>query len=113
MTDYHMKGSKDDVFDEIQATHPAHPGTYLIYAFKDGEPLRENVILWAVHPCGELSPITMHGVWGGSNQTNICVLHPDGRCQSYDRVYASLDEAVADLKQYDKSENGILRGVDR
>jgi|LULG01.1.fsa_nt_gb hypothetical protein len=105
MDDFRMaSAAADDDYTKVFATHPAQPGTYLVFAFKDETTLLENVIMWAVGFDCCLSPITMHGVWGGSHQSNICVLHPDGKCQTADRVYASLDEAVADLKKYDKSE---------
>lgn len=100
---YLMKGAKEGDFTTIHATHPALPGTYVCYAFAGVETSKEPVILWAVLSDGTPEPITINGVWDGANQQNSFVLFPDGRCARYEQSWRNEAEAVAELRQFDRS----------
>jgi hypothetical protein len=99
MTSYKMSGAGeiDPTEGVILATHPAHAGTFIVYASKNTVLERAPVVLWGVDQYGCAVPITMSGPWDGTSNTNGFVLHPTGDCSRYDGNWASLDEAVADL----------------
>lgn len=101
---YLLKGAEASDFETIHATHPAMPNTYVCYAFKDGTIHKDPVVLWAVLSNGVPEPITLDGVWGGTaHQANMFLQFPDGRCGRYDQSWPNEDEAVAALKQFDRS----------
>lgn len=106
MVDYQMIGTAGITGGARQrtivATHPAPVGTYLVYAHHDAPPSRVPVVLWAVMPDGSPEPITMSGVWDGVENANSFVLHPDGSCSSYERVWDNLEEAVEEMKAFDR-----------
>jgi hypothetical protein len=98
---YRMLGfSRDEDFDDylIVATHPAPPGTFLVYANKDGSSTRVPVILWGVQQDASPMPITMSGVWDGVSNRNSFVLHPDGSCSAYERSWDSVEAAINEMR---------------
>jgi len=81
----------------IIATHPAHVGTFIVYASKREVLERDPVILWGVEEHGRAVPITMNGPWDDIADAHSFVLHPTGDCSRYERNWANVDQAVADL----------------
>jgi len=81
----------------IIATHPAQAGTFIVYASKREVLERDPVILWGVEEHGRAVPITMNGPWDDIADAHSFVLHPTGDCSRYERSWATLDQAVADL----------------
>ncbi|MBP2512226.1 hypothetical protein J3A66_000488 [Sphingomonas sp. PvP018] len=81
----------------IIATHPAQPGTFIVYASKGEVVERHPVIFWGVSEDGLAVPMTMNGTWDDIADANSFVLHPTGDCSRYERNWANLDQAVADL----------------
>jgi len=86
----------------IIATHLAHPGTFIVFASKGKVVERHPVILWGVNKDGLAVPMTMNGTWDDIADANSFVLHPTGDCARYDRVWATLDQAVADFLETDQ-----------
>ena len=81
----------------IIATHPAQAGTFIVYASRREVLERDPVILWGVEEHGRAVPITMNGPWDDIADSSSFVLHPTGDCSRYERNWANLDQAVADL----------------
>jgi len=81
----------------IIATHPAQAGTFIVYASEREVLERDPVVLWGVEEHGRAVPITMNGPWDDIADANSFVLHPTGDCSRYERNWANLDQAVADL----------------
>lgn len=90
-------------FESILATHPALPGTYVVYFFTGGDMHKTPVLLWGVHGDCSLIPITFDGPWDGSEQANQCVLMPDGMCVRYEESWPSLEQARVALEGRDSS----------
>jgi hypothetical protein len=86
----------------LVTTHPAAVGTHLVYAHQDGTAHRVPVVLWGVLQDGSPVPITMSGVWDGVQNDNVFILHPDGSCSAFEKAWASLDEAVNEMKSMDE-----------
>jgi hypothetical protein len=103
MADYRLQGFENETYNEFMlvATHPAAPGTFIVYAHKDSSSHRVPVILWGVQQDGSPVPITMSGVWDGVQNDNMFILHPDGYCSAFERSWPTLDEAVEDMKLLD------------
>lgn len=100
MAEYRLLGSDEVSKGElIVSTHPAQPGTCLVYAHADGTHQIVDVVLWGVLADGVAVPITMAGVWDGTSNENKFVLHPSGRCGTYDREWESLGEALSEMKE--------------
>ncbi len=78
----------------IMATHPAQPGTFIIYVHKDGSYQQTPVVLWGVDQHAIAVPITLSGVWEGVANSNMCVLHPTGQCSRYEDHWPTLGEAI-------------------
>lgn len=99
MTNYKISGAGDIDPTEgvIIATHPAQPGTFIIYASKQSVLERTPVLLWGVDQYGCAVPITMSGPWDEASNTNSFVLHPTGDCSRYDRNWPDVSAAVTDL----------------
>lgn len=99
MTSYKISGAGaiDPTEGVIIATHPAQPGTFIVYATKSPVLERAPVVLWGVDQYGCAVPITMSGPWDEASNTNSFVLHPSGDCSRYDRNWADISAAVADL----------------
>jgi hypothetical protein len=100
MTNYSIAGVKDEDdrdFDLVHATHPAQPGTFMVYAHKDGTHTMDPVILWGVQRDTSVVPITFDGAWGGVSNSNVFVLHPSGHCSSFERSWADLAPAVTEM----------------
>lgn len=87
----------DPIRGGIIATHLAHVGTFIVYASDLKVLERDSVILWGVEEHGRAVPITMNGPWDDIADANSFVLHPTGDCSRYERNWANLDQAVADL----------------
>ncbi|HYI43678.1 MAG TPA: hypothetical protein VD768_08670 [Sphingomicrobium sp.] len=99
MTDYRFVGlEKSENFELLVATHPASPGTQLVYVWSDAITMTP-VILWGVLIDGTPVPITQSGVWDGSDQMNQTVLHSDGRCTGYEESWETLDAAVEHIRK--------------
>lgn len=102
---YRINGADEGDYTTIYATHPALPGTYICYAFQDGEVAKEPVVLWGVLCNGTPEPISMSGVWNSTPaQANMFVMFPDGRCARFDQSWESETAAADELRQYDRSE---------
>lgn len=101
MPSYKIHGATDEIDDTIYATHPAQPGTQLVYAFKDGSHLIMDVLLWGVLSDGVPVPITIQGVWDGSGGRNKFVQFPGGRCADFDRSWDSFEQALTEMGQYE------------
>jgi hypothetical protein len=99
MTDDQLPHSDDteSARGGIIATHPAQAGTFIVYASKQEVLERNPVILWGVEEHGRAVPITMNGPWDDIADAHSFVLHPTGDCSRYERSWANLDQAVADL----------------
>lgn len=102
MSKYWMRGAPGAVSGDtaIHATHPALPGTYIVYARKDGATERTPVLLWGVLDDGVAVPITLSGVWDGVSNRNNFVLHPDGSCGKFEENWDSIEDAVAALRHH-------------
>lgn len=102
MDSYRIAGAPEAQDDDelIYATHPAPPGTYIVYAQKDGSTHRSTVVLWGVLDVGIAVPITLSGVWDGVGNRNNFVLHPDGSCSKYEEDWPTLAEAIDAVRQY-------------
>lgn len=85
----------------VYATHPAPPGTYIVYAHRDGSTDRTAVLLWGALDDGTVVPITLSGVWDGVGNRNNFVLHPDGSCGKFEENWATIDEAIEAVKEFD------------
>ena len=92
-------GKSNQEEDVIVATHPAHPGTFLVYAFEDGSTNKVPVILWGVLEDGTPVPITMTGVWDGTSNRNRFVLHPSGECGDYENEWDNLEAAIEEVRK--------------
>jgi hypothetical protein len=99
---YRMANSADTKSADalIYSTHPAAPGTYIVYVNKDGSTTRTVVVLWGVEGDGSAVPITLSGVWDGVGNENNCVLHPDGTCGKFEQGWPNLAEAIEALREY-------------
>ena len=106
MADYKLQGFENETYNEFMlvATHPAHPGTFLVYANRDGSSHQVPVILWGVQQDGAPVPITLAGVWDGVQNDNVFVLQPDGYCSTSDQSWPTLAEAVEEVKSLDEPE---------
>jgi hypothetical protein len=97
---YRMQGvakDEDIDFDVVVTTHPAQPGTYVVYAHRDGTSHRVPVILWGVLLDGSPVPITLDGVWDDTGgNPNKFVLFPDGRCGAFEENWDTLEAAIAE-----------------
>lgn len=102
MDSYRMAGAPDaqQADQVIYSTHPAPPGTYIVYARKDGSTLRTAVLLWGVLDDGTAVPITLSGVWEGVSNQNNFVLHPDGSCGKFEDSWETIEEAIEAVQQY-------------
>lgn len=101
---YKMMGTErlDELdVETLVTTHPAPPGTFVIYAHKDGSHNRTPAVLWGVLMDGTPVPITLSGVWDGTVNRNKFVLHPDGYCSDFDNSWDTLDAALAEMKAHD------------
>lgn len=106
MEDYKLHAARDSDpsdFETIYHTHPAQPGTEVVYAETDSTCHSDDVILWGVLCDGSPVPITMGGVWDGTGNKNKFVRFPSGRCagifeESWNTVEAAI-EAVKDRQQ--------------
>src|SRR5690348_8184731 len=89
-----------EVSSLLYATHPAPPGTYIVYAQKDGSTQRSTVVLWGVLDDGAAVPITLSGVWDGAGNRNNFVLHPDGTCSKFEEDWPTIEEAIEAVKEF-------------
>jgi hypothetical protein len=97
-----MVGAADanQASSNIHATHPAQPGTYIVYAHKDGSTDRTAVVLWGVLDDGTAVPLTLSGVWDGVANRNNFVLHPDGTCGKFEENWDTLEDAVQGVEEF-------------
>lgn len=97
-----MRGAPDSKADDltIYATLPALPGTYIVYANRDGSTERSTVVAWGVLEDGAVVPLTISGAWDGVANRNNFVLHPDGSCGKYEQGWSTLEEAVEAVRQH-------------
>jgi hypothetical protein len=98
MFDPDVRETKSEI---IMATHPAQPGTFIIYARKDGSYEQTPVVLWGVDQHATAVPITLSGVWDGVTNRNMCVLHPTGQCSRYEDYWSTLGDAIDALSSAD------------
>ena len=105
MANYRLQSFENETFNEFMlvATHPAPPGTFVVYAHQDGSSLRVPVILWGVQQDGAPLPITLSGVWDGVQDENVFILHPDGYCSAIEKSWPSLDEAIQEMRPMDEA----------
>jgi hypothetical protein len=100
MPKYTMDAAKgQDVDDIIYDTQPAAPETAIVYAFKDGARHKVDVVAWGILGDGTAVPITISGVWDGSENRNVFVQHPSGRCGAYDESWENADLAAKDVAE--------------
>jgi hypothetical protein len=106
MADYRLQSFENETFNEFMlvTTHPAPPGTFLVYAHKDGSSHQVPVILWGVQQDGAPLPITFSGVWDGVTNENVFVLHPGGACSTLDRSWDTMEEALREMSALDAPE---------
>jgi hypothetical protein len=93
----------DTLIAAPQQVLAAPSGTFIVYAFKDGSHHKVPVVLWGLPDHGVPVPYTLTGTTEESTNRNRFILHPDGTCSDYDQSWASLDEAIEEMKQYDDS----------
>ena len=106
MANYRMPGAPEE-WDEklLLATHPAPVGTYIVYALKNGGRPKSPVVLWGVQQDGTPVPITLSGAWDGCDEgnANAFVLHPDGRCSTFDHSWDNIDLACEEMKERERA----------
>jgi len=102
MPSYKVHGAgPNDPGDTIYATHPAAPGTVIVFAHKDGHQSKIEVALWGVLHDGTAVPITTGGVWNGTSNRNVFVQHPSGRCSNFDSAWDNALLAAKEMAQYE------------
>ncbi len=89
-----------DHCETIVSVLKAEPGTMIGYPFEDQATHFVPVIAWGLCGDGTLVPMTMEGAWDGVEPRHQFhfVMHPDGKCQTVETCFATLEEVVAEYR---------------